>query len=200
VCSSDLLYLYAGAHGLQPPAQPDQMYPWLATHAGVPLVVGLLFVLGMVAVAYSSADSALAALTTSVCVDLLQVQRHAVVQQESLRSRVHVLGSVAVVAAMAVFHLVDSASVIQLGFALATYTYGPLLGLFAFGLFTRKPVRDGWVPCVAVLAPVLTFVLDRYSAEWFWGYHFGFELLLLNGAVTFLGLWLVSRSEVRRVE
>ena len=195
-----LLYLYAGAQGLVPPAQPDQMYPWLATHAGVPVVVGLLFVLGMVAVAYSSADSALAALTTSVCVDLLQVQQRAASVQEPLRRRVHVAVSIALVAAMAVFHAVGSASVIQLVFALATYTYGPLLGLFAFGLFTRAAVRDGWVPAVAVLAPLITFVLDRHSAEWFWGYRFGFELLLLNGAVTFLGLWLLRRPVARNAE
>lgn len=189
-----LLYLYAGAHGLVPPAQPDQMYPWLATHPGVPVVVGVLFVLGMVAVAYSSADSALAALTTSVCVDLLQVQRRPSEAQQPLRRRVHVAVSVALVGAMAVFHAVGSASVIQLVFALATYTYGPLLGLFAFGLFTRAPVHDRWVPAVAVLAPVVTFVLERNSAQWFGGYRFGFELLLLNGAITFLGLLLLRRT------
>lgn len=188
-----LLYLYAGAHGLVPPTQPDQMYPWLATYPGVPLVVGLLFVLGMVAVAYSSADSALAALTTSVCVDLLKVQERPAPSREPLRRRVHVLVSVALVAAMAVFHFVGSASVIQLVFALATYTYGPLLGMFAFGLFTRAPVRDGGVPAVALLAPVLTFVLDRYSVEWLGGYRFGFELLLVNGAITVLGLLLLRR-------
>ena len=195
-----LLYLYAGAHGLTPPAQPDQMYPWIATHAGVPLVVGLLFVLGMVAVAYSSADSALAALTTSVCVDLLRIRTRRTATQEPLRRRVHVLVSVALVAAMAMFHGVGSASVIQLVFALATYTYGPLLGLFAYGLFTRHAVHDRWVPVVAVMAPLLTFVLDRHSAAWFWGYHFGFELLLLNGAITFLGLLALRQPLAPRAE
>ena len=97
---------------------------------------------------------------------------------------------------MAVFHFVGSASVIQLVFALATYTYGPLLGMFAFGLFTRAPVRDGGVPAVALLAPVLTFVLDRYSVEWLGGYRFGFELLLLNGAITYLGLLLLRRPSL----
>ena len=194
-----LLYLYAGTHGLVPPAQPDQMYPWLATHAGVPLVVGLLFVLGMVAVAYSSADSALAALTTSVCVDLLRIRARRTAQQEPLRRRVHVFVSLALVAVMAVFQVVGSASVIQLVFALATYTYGPLLGLFAYGLFTRNAVHDRWVPVVAVLSPLLTFLLDRHSAAWFWGYHFGFELLLLNGAITFLGLLARRKPLARRV-
>jgi hypothetical protein len=101
---------------------------------------------------------------------------------------------------MAVFHVVGSASVIQLVFALATYTYGPLLGLFAYGLFTRNAVHDRWVPVVAVMAPLLTFVLDRHSAAWFWGYHFGFELLLLNGAITFLGLLALRKPLARRAQ
>ena len=188
-----LLFMTAAANGWTPPAKPDEVYPWLATHAGVPAGVGLLFVLGMVAVAYSSADSALAALTTSACVDLLDMTRWPAARQESLRRQVHVGMAIALVLVMLAFHEIGSASVINTVFTLATYTYGPLLGLFAFGLIGRQAVHDRAVPWIALAAPVASWLLDRNAPAWFGGYHFGFELLLVNGALVMLGLWCFKR-------
>ena len=188
-----LLFMTAAANGWTPPVRPDEVYPWLATHPGIPLAVGLLFVLGMVAVAYSSADSALAALTTSACVDLLAIAERPPAAQEALRRRVHLGMAGALVGIMLVFHAVGSSSVINTVFMLATYTYGPLLGLFAFGLLVRRPVHDRFVPWVALAAPALSWLLDRHSAAWFGGYRFGFELLLVNGVLVMLGLWCCRR-------
>lgn len=188
-----LLFMTAAANGWTPPTRPDEVYPWLATHPGVPLAVGLLFVLGMVAVAYSSADSALAALTTSACVDLLDISRRPPAAQERLRRRVHLGMAVALVAVILMFETLGSSSVINTVFTLATYTYGPLLGLFAFGLAARHAVHDRAVPWIAVTAPALSWLLDRHSAAWFGGYRFGFELLLVNGALVMLGLWCCRR-------
>lgn len=189
-----LLFLYAERMGVPLPAKADQVYPMLATQGHLPLVVGLLFVLGLIAAAYSSADSALTALTTIVCVDVLRIEERPEAGREPLRKLVHLLMSVVMAVLILGFWLLNDDSVIKTIFKLATYTYGPLLGLFAFGGLTRRAVRDRWVPLVAVLALVICFALDRYSKELFGGYSFGYELLPLNGALTFAGMLLISRS------
>ncbi len=188
-----LLYLYVERFGIAVPERADQLYPMLATDGGLPVLVGLLFLLGLIAAAYSSADSALTALTTSVCVDVLEIERRPEAVRESLRRRVHIVVSVLMVVLILLFKALNDDSVIKTVFKVAGYTYGPLLGLFAFGMFTGWAVKDRWVPMVAVLSPVLTFVLDRYSEVLFSGYRFGFELLLVNGAITFVGLVLLAR-------
>ena len=182
-----LLHLYMAEYTIVP-HRPDQIYPMLATDGWLPVLVGLLFLLGLIAAAYSSADSALTALTTSACVDILEIDKRPEEQRVALRRRVHVLMSVAMVLLILGFKALNDDSVIKTVFRVAGFTYGPLLGLFAFGMFTPWAVRDRWVPLVAVLSPVLTFVLDRHSEFLFGGYRFGFELLLVNGALTFLGL------------
>lgn len=189
-----LLYLYVERFGIAIPDRADQLYPMLATDGGLPVVVGLMFILGLIAAAYSSADSALAALTTSVCVDILEIEKRPEDQQVALRRRVHVVMSVVMVLLILLFKALNDDSVIKTVFKVAGYTYGPLLGLFAFGMLTRFSVKDRWVPVVAVLSPLLTFVLDRYSEQLFLGYTFGFELLLVNGALTFLGLLLLRKA------
>jgi Na+/proline symporter len=186
-----LLFLYADRMGIALPAKADQVYPMLATQGGLPVIAGLLFVLGLIAAAYSSADSALTALTTSVCVDVLSIERRPEAEREPLRKRVHLVMSGAMVLLILGFWLLNDDSVIKTIFKVAGYTYGPLLGLFAFGMLTRMSVRDAWVPVVAVLSPLFTFGLDRYSKELFGGYGFGFELLLVNGAITFFGMLLL---------
>ena len=190
-----LLYLYSAKYHIVMPKQADQLYPMLATLGELPVVVGLLFILGLIAAAYSSADSALTALTTSVCVDVLRIEERPEAERQPLRMRVHVIMSVVMVLLILLFRVFNNDSVIKTVFTLAGYTYGPLLGMFAFGMLLRTAVKDRWVPLVAVLSPVLTFLLDRYSEQLFGGYHFGFELLLVNGAITFLGLWLVRVTE-----
>ena len=179
------------------PHRPDQIYPMLATDGWLPVSVGLLFILGLIAAAYSSADSALTALTTSACVDILEIDKRPEEQRVALRRRVHVLVSIVMVLLILAFKALNDDSVIKTVFRVAGFTYGPLLGLFAFGMFTTWAVKDRWVPLVAVLAPVITYVLDRYSKEIFGGYTFGFELLLVNGALTFLGLVLLRRRSVQ---
>ncbi len=188
-----LLYTYVEQAGVALPAKPDQLYPMLATDGSLPVIVGLLFILGLIAAAYSSADSALTALTTSVCVDVLEIEKRPEAERVPLRLRVHLIISAAMVVLILLFRLFNDDSVIKTVFKVAGFTYGPLLGLFAFGMLTRMAVNDRWVPLVAVLSPVVTFVLDLYSVELFGGYTFGFELLLVNGAITMLGLALIGR-------
>jgi len=192
-----LLFMYAERFGIALPEKADQIYPMLATQGWLPLIAGLLFVLGLIAAAYSSADSALTALTTSVCVDVLSIEQRPEAEREPLRKRVHIIMSAVMALLILGFWLLNDDSVIKTIFKVAGYTYGPLLGLFAFGMITRAAVRDALVPLVAVLSPLITFLLDRYSAELFAGYKFGFELLLVNGAITFLGLALLrNRSAI----
>jgi SSS family solute:Na+ symporter len=187
-----LLHLYMAAYTIVP-HRADQIYPMLATDGWLPVTAALLFILGLIAAAYSSADSALTALTTSTCVDILEIDKRPEAQRVALRRRVHMIISVAMVLLILLFKALNDDSVIKTVFRVAGYTYGPLLGLFAFGMFTPWAVMDRWVPLVALLSPVLTFVLDRYSGTLFGGYKFGFELLLVNGALTFLGLVLLAR-------
>ena len=185
------LYLYATAQGIALPARTDDLYPLLAlNHFHV--AAGVLFVLGIVAAAYSSADSALTALTTSFSVDFLDVEARPEAAQNRLRRWVHVGFSVVLFGVILLFYALNDQSVVSAVFTAAGYTYGPLLGLFAFGLFLRRPVHDRWVPLVCVVAPVLTYVVNANAAAWLNGYVFGFELLLLNGAFTFAGLLLLS--------
>lgn len=189
-----LLFLYVERTGTALPAKADQLYPMLAVQGGLPILVGLLFILGLIAAAYSSADSALTALTTSVCVDVLGIDRRPEREREQLRKRVHVLMSALMVVLILLFKALNDDSVIKTVFMVAGYTYGPLLGLFAYGMLIRGAVRDRWVPLVAVLSPVITYLLDRFSTVLFAGYSFGFELLLVNGALTFAGLLLLRVS------
>jgi solute:Na+ symporter, SSS family len=189
-----LLYLYVDQAGVALPARADQLYPMLATGGHLPMAVGILFILGLIAAAYSSADSALTALTTSFCVDILKIERHPEDRRVGLRRRVHMLMSVLMVVLIMLFKWLNDDSVIKTVFTVAGYTYGPLLGLYAFGLMTRLRVNDRWVPVVAVASPLITWTLSLHSKELFGGYTFGFELLLVNGAITFIGLLLLTRS------
>ncbi|QHL88934.1 sodium:solute symporter [Nibribacter ruber] len=187
-----LLFLYANAKGITLPEKGDDVFPFLALHHFSALA-GLAFILGITAITYASADSALTALTTAFCVDFLNFKERPEQQRIKIKNWVHVGFSLLLLAFMLVFRALQSESLIVLLFKLTGYTYGPLLGLFLFGLFTQRSVRDRWVPVVCVLAPVLTYVLAANSQEWFWGYTFGFEVLLLNGLLAFTGLWLVSK-------
>lgn len=189
-----LLYLFATAKGIEIPAKTDDLYPLLATSGQLPLIVGVLFILGLIAAAYSSADSALAALTTSACVDILDIEKKPKQDQTKLRKQVHVVMSALLVLTIMIFKWVNDESVISAVFRVAGYTYGPLLGLYAFGLFTKLNVRDKLVPIVCVTAPILTYVINANSEAWLGGYKFGFELLILNGTITFIGLLLVSKK------
>ncbi|HJX72317.1 MAG TPA: sodium:solute symporter [Bacteroidales bacterium] len=169
----------------------DQLFPFLAlTH--LPVIVGIVFILGLVAAAYSSADSALTALTTSFCVDFLGFSEND--SRIKLRYIVHIGFSLLLFVVIILFKLINNDSVINSVFTMAGYTYGPLLGFYTFGLFTRRKVRDRWVPLIAVLSPAICYVISSHSQQWFGGYTFGFELLILNGALTFLGMTFLQRQ------
>lgn len=187
-----LLYLYASEKGIEIPARTDNLYPTLALQH-FHIVVGILFLLGITAAAYSSADSALTALTTSFCVDILDFKKKPEKRQKKIRMLVHVGFSVLTFVVILLFKALNDDSVIVSVFKAAGYTYGPLLGLYAFGLFTKKPVRDKWVPLVCILAPVLSYLINIYSEQLLWGYRFGFEILILNGFLTFMGLLALSK-------
>ncbi|WP_247231463.1 sodium:solute symporter [Telluribacter sp. SYSU D00476] len=186
-----LLYVYANAKGIPTTARTDDFYPMLAlNHLG--LLVGITFLLGITAATYASSDSALTALTTAFCIDFMNVEGKPEAQRSRIKFWVHIGFSVLFYLVIIVFNQLNSKEVITAVFDLAGYTYGPLLGLFSFGMFLKRPVRDRWVPVVCVLSPVLTYIANQNSAEWFGGYQLGFERLILNGLFTFMGLMLLS--------
>ena len=168
----------------------DQLFPFLALRYLKP-VAGIVFILGLIAAAYSSADSALTALTTSFCVDFLGFKEDS--NRIKVRYIVHIGFSILIFSTIIIFRLLNNESVINSVFKLAGYTYGPLLGLFSFGLFTRLKIKDHWVPLIAFLSPMLCGILSFKSKQWFNGYEFGFELLVLNGILTFLGLLILVK-------
>ena len=180
-----MLYLYAEQIGMGI-TKGDDLFPLVALKADLGLGVGIFFILGLIAAAYSSADSALTSLTTSFCVDFMNIEQKAERQQIQTRKWVHVGFSVVLVLAILIFKAINDDSVISALFKVAGYTCGPLLGLFAFGIFTKWNIKDRAVPIVAVLSPVIAYVLQLYIP-------FGFELLMVNGGITFLGLCLLIK-------
>src|SRR6056297_3136775 len=188
-----LLIIYAKREGIPLPEQSDDLFPIIATQGYLAPAVGFFFLLGLVAAAYSSADSALTALTTSFTVDILNTKDMEEKPLRRLRKKVHVGMSIVLVIIILVFNAINDRAVISALFTVAGYTYGPLLGLYTFGLFTKYKVRDKWVPLVAVISPVLCYFLSYFSEELFNGYKIGFELLIINGILTFAGLWLLRK-------
>ena len=164
-----LLYVYAEINGIQAPQKSDELFPMIATQGYFPVIVGILFVVGLISSAYSAAGSALTALTTSFTVDILGVKGKSEDQVVRLRKRVHVGMAVVMGIVIFVFNLLNNTSVIDAVYILASYTYGPILGLFAFGIFVKKQVKDKYIPLVAILSPILCFILDRNSQAWFGG-------------------------------
>lgn len=187
-----LLYDYAGIQSIA--EEGDKLYPAIALSGELGIMVAIFFVIGLIAAAYSSADSALTALTTSFCVDFLNVKSMDNKRGKRVRKRVHIFFSFILLAVILIFKYTVDDSVIKEVFVAAGYTYGPLLGLYSFGLiFPRWQIRDKWVPLVAILSPLLCYILKIYSLQWF-GYTFGFELLIVNGLITFAGL-LILRND-----
>ena len=191
-----LLYVFAQREGIAIPARTDDLYPLLAlNHLG--LVVAITFLLGITAATYASADSALTALTTSFCIDFMNVEKRPEVERSRIKHVVHIGFSLLFYVVILVFRQVNSKEVITAVFDIAGYTYGPLLGLYAFGVFNKRPVMDRAVPFICLASPVLTYIVNENSAAWFGGYQFGFERLLLNGLFTYAGLWAVSKPVMK---
>jgi Na+/proline symporter len=194
-----LLYIYAHSKGIALPEKGDDVFPFLALNyfSGF---LGIVFILGIVAITYASADSALTALTTSFCVDFLDFAKRPEPERVRYRLMVHLGFSFLLMLVIIIFRVINDESVVTAVFKIAGYTYGPLLGLYTFGLFSRRQVRDNLVPVICILSPILTYVANVNSQDWFWGYEFGFEVLILNGFLTFLGLMAISRSRSALLE
>jgi len=187
-----LLTDYAQQNGID--AHKDQLFPIIATKGTLGLATALFFLLGLIAAAYSSADSALTSLTTSFSIDILEIdKRKNKSEQEKIRKKIHILFSFVLIATILIFkYFIADTSVIAKIFTFAGYTYGSLLGLYAFGLFTKLKVKDKMVPAICIIAPILTLIISYYSKEKL-GFDFGFFVLVLNGFLTFVGLYLFKR-------
>jgi len=191
-----VLYLYATSKGIAVPKKTDDLFPVIAFNYLSPLA-GLIFMVGLVSAAYPSADGALTALTTSFCVDFLGFKDKSKLderQKKKVRYVVHISFATVLLIVILIFRALNNEAVINAIYTAAGYTYGPLLGLFTFGLFTKFSVKDKYVWIVALLSPVICYILSTYSEVLFNGYKFGFELLILNGFLTFAGLYLLKKK------
>ncbi|WBL21381.1 sodium:solute symporter [Zunongwangia sp. HRR-M8] len=191
-----LLFIYAEQNGINIPMldgkeKTDLLFPEIALNAEMGIGLAIIFLLGLIAAAYSSADSALTSLTTSFCVDFLDIEKREVSDQTGIRKRAHILISILLVIVIMAFKYLLDSSVIDLLLKAASYTYGPLLGLFAFGIFTKMKIKDHLVWIVAIISVALTFVIGNIPPDYLGGYVFNYELLIVNGAITFLGLVLI---------
>lgn len=185
-----ILYMFAEANNIAVPKTTDDLYPLLALKYFSP-VVGIIFLIGLISAAFPSADGALTSLTTSFSVDFLGLNKRKLEEKKlrNIRYRVHLSFALLLVLIIVIFKLVNDQAVIGKLLTVAGYTYGPLLGLYAFGLFTKRPVKDKLVPFIAILSPVICFFLSHYSKQLFNGYELGYELLIINGLITFAFLW-----------
>ncbi len=188
-----LLYQFAEVGGIALPERSDNLFPMLAVNE-FSAIGAITFLLGITAAAYSSADSALTALTTSFCVDFLGFKQENFEARKQLRMSVHFGFSAILFVVILIFQAINDQSVINSIFIAAGYTYGPLLGLFAFGIFTKWEVKDQLVPFISVLSPLLSYIINLNSESLLGGYKFGFEILILNGLIMFLGLLLIRKG------
>jgi SSS family transporter len=189
-----LLFIYCGQKGIAIPELTDELFPRLALNELGPLV-GILFLLGIIASSYASADSALAGLTTSFCIDFLNFKDKDETTKLKQKFIVHLGFSVLFLIIILVFKELNEKTVIDAVLNVAGYTYGPLLGLFSFGIFTKRKAGGKLVPVICLISPAISYLLSLHSAEWFSGYKIGIEVLIINGLITFGGLWLISKKE-----
>ena len=190
LCLGVVLYQYALRKGITLPANSDELFPTLAINY-LGKFAGIVFIIGLISAAYPSADGALTSLTTSFCVDILGINRNENLSEKKRirwRHMVHIGFALLLFGVIVLFKSINDQAVVGKLFTVAGYTYGPLLGLYAFGLFTKHAVKDKLVPIVCILSPVLCYIINYNSQQWFNGYKFGFELLIVNGFITFIGL------------
>ena len=194
-----LLFIYAKKNNIAIPLldgkpKTDLLFPEIALNSGLGITLGVTFILGLIAAAYSSADSALTSLTTSFCVDILDLKDKSKDEQKSIRKKTHIGMSVLLVVVIIAFKYILNSNVIDSLLTVAGYTYGPLLGLFSFGIFTNFKIKDRYVWMVALASVTIVFLIGKIPSESFGGYVIGYELLPLNGLLTFLGLILIRRK------
>jgi len=189
-----LLTIYAQQKGID--AHRDQLFPTIATQSGLGIGIAVFFILGLIAAAYSSADSALTSLTTSFSIDILDIEkRYDKKGQVAVRKKIHILISLVLIAVIIIFqYVIADATVIAKLFTFAGYTYGPLLGLYAYGLFTKWAVKDRWVPLIAIVTPFIGYLISFLCSNYL-GFEWGFFILVLNGSLTFLGLVLIRSQK-----
>ncbi len=197
LCLGALLYIYTTTKGIAMPVRStDDLFPTIALqHLGN--LSAIFFIIGLISAAYPSADGALTALTASFCIDFLGFEEREELTEErktKLRKIVHISFSILLLLVIVIFRAINDEAVIRQLFKVANYTYGPLLGLFFFGILTKQNVQDKLVPAICLLAPVICYIVDSNSKEWFNGYLFGNELLLVNGLLTFGGLWVIRKK------
>ena len=192
-----LLFIYSNQNGIEIPAKTDELFPSLALGNTLGIAVSVFFILWLIAAAYSSADSALTALTTSVCVDFLAVEKKPELEAQRTRKTTHIIMSFVLYLVILIFSFISDGSVISSLFKVAGYTYGPLLGLYAFGLLHKIELKDKWVPLICLICPIICYVIQLNSEVWLNGYKFGFELLMLNGLLTYIGLHLLRKKHLK---
>jgi Na+/proline symporter len=189
-----LLYLYSEAKGLPIPASTDDLFPTLALHE-FGTIAGVFFLLGIIASSYASADSALAALTTSFCIDFLDFKNKPEIVKQKQKFYVHIGMSIVFLIIIIIAKELNERSLIDTVLNMAGYTYGPLVGLYAFGLYTKRKLTDHLVPFICLISPVITYVIGTNSKEWFNGYQFSFEIIIVNALISYIGLWLISQKQ-----
>ena len=189
-----LLYVYAAANGIN--TAPDKLFPTIALGQGVPAIISIIFIIALISALFPSADGAITALTSSFCIDILGLKRRegsTEKEKQRVRKTVHLVFAGVFLLFVMIFKWVNSTSMIGVILKVAGYTYGPLLGLFAFGILTRRNVIDKLVPVIAVAAPLVCFFLDKFQKDIFGRFEIGLELLIINGLLTFLGLMFISK-------
>jgi Na+/proline symporter len=195
-----LLFIYAGKNGIEIPMmdgkiRTDLLFPEIALHSDLGISLAIMFLLGLIAAAYSSADSALTALTTSFAIDFLNIGKRPEAAQKKIRKQTHIGMSLLLVVVVLIFNALNDSTVIDKLLTVAGYTYGPLLGLFAFGIFTKWAIKDKWVWVVTFASVILSAVVANIPVESLGGYQIGYELLIFNGLLTFIGLVLIRRKK-----
>ena len=190
-----LLFIFAERNGIAVPAKTDELFPLIATQGYFPMIVGVLFILGLIAAAYSAAGSALTSLTTSFTIDILEsTKKKNEAAVAIIRRNIHIGMAIVMGLVILLFNMLNNTTVVDAVYILASYTYGPILGIFAFGILTKKRVKDKYIPLVAIIAPLLCFILQTNSANWFNGYIFSYELLIFNAFFSFIGLLTLTKK------
>lgn len=195
-----LLFIYADRFQIATPMldgkiKTDLLFPEIALNGGLSITLAIFFLLGLIAAAYSSADSALTSLTTSFCVDFLGIEKREISTQKGLRKRVHIFMSLLLVVVIVAFKYILDSNVIDNLLKVAGYTYGPLLGLFAFGIFSKRHIKDSYVWLVALTSVLLSYCIGQIPPEAIGGYVIGYELLIINGLLTYIGLFIISKNQ-----
>jgi Na+/proline symporter len=192
-----VLFVFAEQSGVAIPKQTDQLFPSIAFNE-LGELAGLIFLIGLISALYPSADGALTALTSAFCIDILGLPARKDIDEKGktgIRYSVHLAFAIIFLLSILYFKEHNSASVISTILTIAGYTYGPLLGLYAFGMFSKWKIRDQWSPLVCVVPPLICFFVNLYSTQWFNGYQIGFEVLVLNGLLTFIGLFAIAKNQ-----